>query len=167
MRVANLAIRQRTARLHCDFPEQDFAETVKNLLDIICLADRNATAGNDYVSRLRGLFECQLDMIRRVANDAHVQQFATQALQQPINRVTVTVIDLSRAKGLANRNQLVASREECHAQFSIDGDFTYAEGGHHAEFRWPHRLAALERYCTRAQIFSGTPRIGSFFWHRG
>ena len=87
MRVADFAVSQRPARFHRDLPEQHFAELVEDLLDVIGFAHGNAAAGDDHVGGLRGFVEGRFDLVRVVADHAHVEHFAAQPSEHAVDSV--------------------------------------------------------------------------------
>ena len=57
MGVADLAVGQRAAGFHGDFPEYDLAEFVQQLLHVVGLTDRNAAAGENGVCGSRSFMQ--------------------------------------------------------------------------------------------------------------
>ena len=112
VRVANLAVRERTAGLHRDLPEQDFTELVQKLLDEIGFTDRHATRCDDDVGVVRGRRKRALQRFGHVGHDAHVDDIAIEARQHSVERVAIAVVDLSDAEWLPDRFKFVAGRKE-------------------------------------------------------
>ena len=129
MRIADLAICQRPAGLHGDFPEHDFSQLGEQGLDKIGLADRHAAGANDHIADRTGVTKRLFQPCRIVADHAHVEDLAAQAGQHAVQRIAVAVVNLAFAEPhwMADRDQLVAGGEKHHPQRTVHADLGDAQ----------------------------------------
>ena len=166
MRAADPAVGERSPRLHGDFPEQNFAELVEELLDVIGLTDGDAAGRDHHVGGRGGGNERALELLRHVLDHAHVDHVAIEPRQHAVQRVAIAVVDLAGAKRRADGLELVAGGEEGDAQPAIHAHLAHAERRDRAELGRAHSLSCREHRLPRAQVLAGEAPILARLAHR-
>ena len=109
----------------------------------------------DDVRRRRGVRERALEIGGHVAHDAEVEHVAVEPRQHAVQRVAVAVVDLAGRQRRADRHQLVAGREERHAQPAIDRDFADPQRRHRSQLGRAHPLPGTEHHLTGLEVLAG------------
>ena len=167
MCLANFAVGQRAARLHCNFPEYDFAEFGEKLFHIIGFADRNAARRNHHIADFTGFGECFFEQRRIIAYHAHIDHLATHARQHAVDRVAIAVVNLALGERQAYRNQFVAGGKKHHAQRPNHAHFTDTERGQQPEFCGANDAAFGQCHCTLFQILACVAHVLALHHARG
>ena len=159
MRLANLAVRERPPRLHRNLPEQHFTQLIEQLFDKIRFAHGYAARSDHHVGALRGGGKRALELLRHIFDDAHVHDVAVEPGKHAVERVAVTVVDLSGRERRANRLQLIAGGKESDANLPIDGHLTDAQRRDHSKLGGPYPLPGAKHHLSRLEIFSGETTV--------
>ena len=104
---------------------------------------------------------------RIVADDAHVDQIDTQALQHAPQRVAIAVVDAALVERLADGAQFVAGGKEGDAQAPPDRHLGAAERCEQAEIGRPQDAPGTQRRFAALQVFAGEAAVVASAHHAG
>src|SRR5438105_15019754 len=166
MRAANLAVGERSPRLHGDFPEQNFAELVEKLFDVIGLTDGNATGRDHHVRRRGRNGERALELLWHVLDDAHVDHVAIEPRQHSVQRIAIAIVYFAGRKRRADGLELVAGRKKRDAKLAKDADLANAQRCDHSQLGGMDTLAGAEHDLPGFQILTREAPVLSRFRHR-
>ncbi len=144
---------------HADLPERDFAQAGHDLARVVRFAGRDATGGDDGVGALARSAQRRFQRLRVVAHDSHIDHVAAKAREHAEQGVAVAVVDAALAERLADRAQLVASREEGHAQAPPHRHRGDAKRCDQAQVGRADDLAFSERGAAGHQVFAGKAAV--------
>src|SRR6202163_4135017 len=166
MRAADPAVSKRSPRLHGDFPEQNFAELVEELFDVIGRTDRYATGRDHHVCRGGRSGKRALELIRHVLDHAHVDHVAIEPRQHAVQRIAIAVVDLAGLKRRADGLELVAGRKKRDAKLAKDADLADAQRCDHSQLGGMDTLAGAEDDLPGLQVLTRKAPVLSRFRHR-